>query len=496
MTSISEVRAEIHREVQQLVTLVERPMQQKAAAVEIALWAGVLRLGALMMSLLFACQGTRWPVGRRYKVAGVDYEVEGADAVDIGTKFGKVTAHQPIGRAVGDRRRRRDAPMARALGLPGGFTLPLVTLVAKFCALMPFAPARQLLRDLFGWSPAPRSVLRIVDTVGAQARGFLEQAAVPEGDTDVLLITADGKGAPAISSAENAKRRRPHRKGTGGLRQNKSGSPKKRRGPGKKSKNAKMAAVGVICTLKVDESGNARPVNKRMYATFKSYRELFVWLKAEAVRRGYGTTKFKKVQFVADGADTLWELQQEFFPEAEVCLDWVHAVEKLWGCGKAINRGSRTKRKPLENWVHEQKKLLRRDKLNEVVATLQTALEATAVTGPGNKFRRKVLEDTIKHFTKNRARMRYHRLRQQGLVIGSGLIEGTVRHLVGMRLDGPGMRWGKARAEAVLHLRCIHLNGLWTDFESYLARRESLRLVSRPVPTVPHDAKQQLKKAA
>jgi hypothetical protein len=233
-----------------------------------------------------------------------------------------------------------------------------------------------------------------------------------------------------------------------------------------------------------------------MYATFKNYRELFVWLKAEAVRRGYGTKKFKKIEFVADGADTLWTLQQEFFPDAEVCLDWVHAVEKLWDCGKAINRGSRTKREPLEVWVHQQKKLLRQGKLNEVLATLKTALAGTAVTGPGNKFRRKVLGDTINHFIKNRTRMRYRRLREQGLVIGSGLIEGTVRHLVGMRLDGPGMRWGKARAEAVLHLRCVLLNGLWTDFESYLARRPSLRLASKPVPTVTHDAKKQLKRAA
>ena len=134
--------------------------------------------------------------------------------------------------------------------------------------------------------------------------------------------------------------------------------------------------------------------------------------------------------------------------------------------------------------------------MNEVLATLQGALGSTAVTGPGNKFRRKVLSDTIMHFTKNRARMRYHNLRQQGLVIGSGLVEGTVRHLVGMRLDGPGMRWGKARAEAVLLLRCVLLNGLWTDFESYLARRDSFRLVSKPEPTVPHDAKSQLKSAA
>jgi hypothetical protein len=496
MTTILEARTEVQREFQQLVAFVDWPSPRPATDVESALWSGVLRLGMSMMTLFFAHQAGRWPRGRRYDVGGVRHEVEGADVVEIGTKFGKVRVLQPMGRKVGRPRSRRDLPMSRAIGLPGGFTLPVVTLVAKFCALMAFSLTRQMLRDLLGWAPAPRSVLRRVDAVGAKARGFLEQAAVPEGDTDVLLITVDGKGAPAISSTEDAKRRQPHRKGTGGLRQRKSGAPKKRRGPGKKSKNAKRAAVGVLCTLKEDGNGSMRPLNKRMYATFKSYRALFVWLKAEAVRRGYGTAKFRKVQFVADGADTLWALQQEFFPDAEVCLDWIHAVEKLWSCGKAINRGSRTKRTSLETWVHEQKKLLRRGKLNDVLVTLQIAFDGTAVTGPGNKFRRKVLEDTIKHFTKNRARMRYQRLRQQGLVIGSGLIEGTVRHLVGMRLDGPGMRWGKARAEAVLLLRCVLLNGLWADFESYLARRDSFRLASKPVPTVTHDAKKQVKMAA
>ncbi len=495
MTNIVDVRSQVQHELHQLLVLVESPSPQKATAVEVALWAGMLRVGASLMGLFFAHQAARWEKGLRYKAAGVEHEVEGADLVEVGTKFGKVHVSQPVGRPVGQPRARRHMPMAHALGLPGGFTLPLVSLVAKFCAMMAFLPTRQVLRDLLGWAPAPRSVLRMVDGVGAEARPFLEQAPVPEGDTDVLLITVDGKGAPTISSAENAKRRQPHRKATGGLRQRKSGSPKKRRGPGKKSKNAKMAAVGVICTLKRDERGHSRPVNKRMYATFKSYRELFVWLKAEAVRRGYGTNKFRVVQFVADGADTLWDLQREFFPDAKVCLDWMHAIEKLWTCGKAINRGSRTKREPLEAWVREQKKRLRHGRLNDVLATLQGALDGTAVTGPGNKFRRKVLADTLAHFVKNRKRMRYHRLRKQGLVISSGLIEGTVRHLVGMRLDGPGMRWGKGRAEAVLQLRCVLLNGLWTDFEAYLAR-QALRLASKPAPTVTHDAKTQLKKAA
>lgn len=492
MATLSEAREEVHRKVQRMVSLVEEESLQKTAELENELWFSLLSLGGVLMSLYFARQAAKWPVGLEYKVKGVDHEVEGADEVEIGTKFGKVRISQPMGREVGRRRSRRDMPMARALEIPGGFTLPLVALVARFCAMMAFLPTRQVFAELLGWAPAQRSVLRMVDTVGAQARDYLEKAPVPEGDTDVLLITIDGKGAPTISRSEYAKRRKPHRKGTGGLRpRSKSGSPKKRRGPGKKSKNAKMATVGVICTLKMDSSGYARPVNKRMYATFTSHRELFKWLKTEAVRRGYGTNKFKRVQFVADGAETLWALQQEFFPDAEVCLDWIHAVEKLWKSGKAIHRNTRTARLPLEAWVREQKKLLRHGKLNEILATLKSALDTTAVTGPGNKYRRKVLENTIQYFTKNQARMRYDHLRQLGLVISSGLIEGTVRHLVGMRLDGSGMRWGKTRAESVLHLRCILLNGLWRDFESYLARQDSLRLVPQPVPTVTHDAKKQ-----
>lgn len=489
MTNISEARAEVHRRVREVIAVVDQDEARSATEVEIALWTAMLGVGAAMMALFFSRQAARWPVGLQYEEKGLTYEVAEFEAVEVGTKFGKVETVRPTGRVVGSPRLRRDLPMSRALGLPGGFTLPLVTLVAKFAALMAFLPTRQTLHSLLGWAPAPRSVLRMVDAVGKEARPFLEQAAVPEGDTDVLLITVDGKGAPAISKAEFGKRSQPHGNGKRGRK--KSGTPKKRRGPGKKSKNAKMAAVGVICTLKHDDQGMLRPVNKRMYATFTTYRALFVWLKAEAIRRGYGTDKFRKVQFVADGADTLWDLQQEFFPDAEPCLDWVHAVEKLWASGKAVNRGSRTKREPLEAWVRAQKKLLRHGKLDEVIATLQSALDATAVTGPGNSFRRKVLAKTINHFTKNRHRMNYQRLRKQGLVISSGLIEGTVRHLVGMRMDGPGMRWGKGRAEAVLQLRCVVLNGLWTEFEEYLAAREGFRLASKPAPTVTHDAVRQ-----
>ena len=45
MTSISEARAEVHRQVKQLIATVDRAEAQSATAVEVALWAGMLAVG-------------------------------------------------------------------------------------------------------------------------------------------------------------------------------------------------------------------------------------------------------------------------------------------------------------------------------------------------------------------------------------------------------------------------------------------------------------------
>jgi hypothetical protein len=110
-------------------------------------------------------------------------------------------------------------------------------------------------------------------------------------------------------------------------------------------------------------------------------------------------------------------------------------------------------------------------------------------TGPGNKGKRKRLGDIVAHFAKHRHRMRYGDLRRRDLDIGTGAAEGAVRNLVGMRFDGPGMRWSRGRAERLLHLRCILLNGQWDDFAAYLARRGDLKLAAQPIGTDTHDAK-------
>ena len=492
MTSIEEAREDVHRCVKAVTKIVETPEVTPVAEVEKRLWTEVLALGRALMVLFFARQASR-PRPTTYEHEGTLYEYQGSETAEVGTRFGKIAYDRPIGRAVGRPRSARDFPLERALQLPGGFTPLVVGTVARLCAHMAFGATRRLLTGLFGWAPSPRATLRIVDAAGAEARPFLEQAAPPEGDGEVLVIQVDGKGAPAISSSEYARRAQPHGPKTAnrrhGRRRKRGLEPKPRRAPGKKSKNAKMAAVGVLYTLKRDSDGRLDgPLNKRVYATFTTYRALFVWIAAEAKKRGYGTRKFSRVLFIADGAEVLWTLQQEFFPDADVCLDWFHVVEKLWEAGKAVCRGTRRQRKELEAWVSHQKRRLRDGDVAAVIAELESRLTATAITGPGNKFRREVLRRVANHFRDNSVRLQYARLRAADLDIGSGAAEGAVRHLVGARLDASGMRWGKGRAEAVLQLRCILINGLWDDFEQYLAALPTFRLAPQPMPAQTHDA--------
>jgi hypothetical protein len=165
-SNIAEARDKVHRHVKDLLRVVDREEPLSATHVETVLWSGVLRLGGAMMALFFARQAARWPAGTQYELRGLTYEVEGGETVEVGTKFAKIAIWRPVGRV----RLPRDLPMTRALGLPGNFTLPLITLVARFAAMMAFLPTRQILRDLLGWAPAPRSVLRMVDAIAQERR--------------------------------------------------------------------------------------------------------------------------------------------------------------------------------------------------------------------------------------------------------------------------------------------------------------------------------------
>ena len=456
-------------------------------AVETSLWTAVLALGRALIALYLARVAAR-PRPSTYVHDGAKFTLAGTSSTEIGTRFGKVEFTRPVGRRVGWRRAARDLPIDRALGLCGGFSLATVLSVTRLCAQLAFANARTTFAQFCEWSPSQRTTLRMVDAVGAEARPFLEAAAAPADDGEILVIQVDGGGAPHIDLAELLLRQRPHATSSGTARHRRRARRRARQRPrrmkGDKSKNAKVAFVGAIYTLRRSADGTCEgPLHKRLYGTFESHAALFTWLHHEAVKRGYGT---KRTMFLADGAEAIWDQQAIWFPTAEPCIDWVHIVEKLWGAGRCLHPEGSAR---LAAWVAERVRDLRQPSgADKVASTLSAAYASIAKTGPGNKAKRKKLLDVLTHVSKHRHRMRYHALRRDDLDIATGVIEGAIRNLVRVRLDGPGMRWSRGRSEWVLHLRCILLNGQWDQFAAHLAHRGSLQLAAMPTPTRSHDA--------
>ena len=82
-------------------------------------------------------------------------------------------------------------------------------------------------------------------------------------------------------------------------------------------------------------------------------------------------------------------------------------------------------------------------------------------TSPGKSKR---LGEILRHMEKRVPCMNYRELIAADLEIGTGAVEGAIKNVIGKRCDHGGMRWIKERAEAVLQLRCIEINGDWDAF--------------------------------
>ena len=91
--------------------------------------------------------------------------------------------------------------------------------------------------------------------------------------------------------------------------------------------------------------------------------------------------------------------------------------------------------------------------------------------GPGSKSTRERLSRAITYLDKRLEMMPYDVLSENDLELASGSVEGAVKHLVAKRFDNGSMRWIKERAETLLQLRAIEINGHWDQFIDFVDNR-------------------------
>jgi hypothetical protein len=377
-------------------------------------------------------------------------------------------------------------PLDVVLGLTRDRLSPWVMQwVAQLATRMSFKAAHMAFKAALNWAPAPETIEQVVLGMGRDAAPFMRQLKAPRGDGEVLVIEVDGKCPPTATEAELAKRRGKRRprderdcvcgcqRHRGRAKREDRGS-KKRRKRGDKSKNGKEVIVVVMYTLKRGENGQLHgPINKKLYATFAGRKAAARWARAEATKRGFGPNTTKTVQIVLDGAKGLKNSLERQFPQAIFTLDVCHVVERLWTLGRHFHKeGS----KELKDWVEDLKELVYGGDAKKLVKRLKVLLAQESKHGPGTKARRKALAKQIGYLRPRLKMMRYGEWMEKDLVIASGQVEGAVRYLVGERFDCAGMRWIQGKAEALLHLRCIELNGDWQTFATWFQRGIQTRL--------------------
>jgi hypothetical protein len=214
----------------------------------------------------------------------------------------------------------------------------------------------------------------------------------------------------------------------------------------------KEAKVGVVRPEGRDPAGALAAAPASYVAGFAPAAEFGRRLALEAHRRGLEAAE--EVVVLGDGAEWIWNLAAEHFPGAVEIVDWYHAAERIWELGRA-RYGEGTAR--TARWVERQLERLAKGEVRALVAAWRRLKCGAAAAA--------VRDEQVGYFTNQAGRMAYGRYRARGLAIGSGMVEGGAKALIGAREKGPGMRWSAAGANAVAQVRTLLFNDAWAAYD-------------------------------
>jgi hypothetical protein len=147
---------------------------------------------------------------------------------------------------------------------------------------------------------------------------------------------------------------------------------------------------------------------------------------------------------LADAALDNWTFLSNDVPDGPQIVDFFHAAEHLNAAvAAAYGDGTTEARRRFADL---------RFVLREEPDGVEHVIRSLAYLH--KKFpSRSRIEKELKYFRKNRKRMRYQEFANEGLPIGSGVVEAACKTLAAQRMKLSGMRWGDEGGQAILTLR-------------------------------------------
>ncbi len=163
----------------------------------------------------------------------------------------------------------------------------------------------------------------------------------------------------------------------------------------------------------------------------------------------------QEIVFLGDGAAWIWNLADEYFPNAVEIVDYKHAKSHLSDVAKVAF--GETETEAIQDWVKTTEPILYDGNITEVAARIRGL-------GTQHPEVSDIFEREARYFEKHAARPRYKKFREKGYQIGSGVIESACPHVVGQRCPQAAMRWKEKGINPVLALRCLVKNGDWDKY--------------------------------
>jgi hypothetical protein len=300
----------------------------------------------------------------------------------------------------------------------------------------PFDHGREQMKLLAGLEVTTKAVERTAEAVGAdiatQEQQNIHQAmqlylpVIVGKPIPIFYIQMDGTGVP-VTKAER-------RKG-------------KVEGQPAHTREVKLGCI--FTQSSCDKEGYALrdPDSTTYTGAIETAAEFGQRLYAEAQNRGLSRA-LKKV-IMGDGAEWIWNLADLHFPGALQIVDLFHARQHLWELARLLYPGEDAHQR---QWIMRHQPKLDEGQIQKLVRFLRSLRPSSP------EVAEKILQQAD-YFKKNAERMRYPEFRRQRLFVGSGVIEAGCKTVIGSRLKQSGMFWTVRGANAIVALRCCHLNG-------------------------------------
>jgi hypothetical protein len=313
------------------------------------------------------------------------------------------------------------------LGLEGYLTRGATRLICLLGGRGSFAVAERLLIECCGWKVSDERIRQACQAEAAPISEFrAESAAVAEAFADAAGDIEFQTDAAKVNTTE-------------GWRDMKIGIfARRQRGE-------------PVTPTDWDERDLPAPTTRTAFAAIETIDD-FAPRWSEWTAR-LGINDLTTITVLGDGAEWIWNAATKQFGGCHQILDIYHAAEHVADAGKRLY-GEGTPE--AATWLKEGRQLL----LSDGWAGLCDHIGATLLKSP-ELAGHSALGELTGYFAAHTDRLNYcHRL-YTGQSIGSGMVEGAAKNLVGRRLKQTGARWEVENVNKMAELCCLTYSNHW-----------------------------------